>query len=163
MESIVTRRIKCLKGWQMNAILQVWEHLKSIRQQGNSDNLPTVQFTCAFRKLFFSSVLDSSKGNCDCDLDTLLAEFSYNKSNIPVLVSPKEQPNTLDICATDYRDKNVNDGLIKANAICYVAGYRLMKCLKRHTGEVCNAKLTSNTLDDNRKLFCHFKVYQTDK
>ena len=80
-----------------------------------------------------------------------------------VLVSPKEQPNTLDIGATDYSDKNVGDGLIEANATCYVAGYLLMKCLKRHTCQVFKDKLISNTLDDNRKLFCFLKAYDTNK
>jgi hypothetical protein len=177
--NIVTGRIKCLQGWlvTLNAILQIWEHLKTmhdfkflltrrlnrdpienlfgaIRQQGgNSDNPTPVQFTRAFRKLFFSSFLESSTGNCDQDLDTLLAQFSKDKSNMPVLVSPKEQPNTLDIGATDYSDKNVGDGLIEANATCYVAGYLLMKCLKKHTCQVCKDKLISNTLDDNRNYF----------
>ena len=128
----------------------------AIRQQGgNSDNPTPVQFTRAFRKLFFSSFLESSTGNCDHqDLDTLLVQFSKDKSNMPVLVSPKEQPNTLDIGATDYSDKNVGDGLI---------GYLLMKCLKKHTCQVCKDKLISNTLDDNRKLFCFLKAYDTDK
>ena len=126
---IVTGQIKCLQGWlvaQLNAILQIWEHLKTmhdfkflltrrlnsdpienlfraIRQQGgNSDNPTPVKFTRAFRKLFFSSFLEFSTGNCDQDLDTVIGQFSKDKSNMPVLVSPKaEQPNTLDIGATD--------------------------------------------------------------
>ena len=75
----VTGRIRCLNGWVMtlNAILLIWEHLKTtkdfkflltrrlntdpienffgtIRQQGgNSDNPTPSQFTSAFRKLFF--------------------------------------------------------------------------------------------------------------
>ena len=99
--NIVTGRIKCLQGWlvTLNAILQIWEHLKTmhdfkflltrrlnsdpienffgaIRQQGGNSDKPTpVQFTRAFRKLFFSSFLESSTGNCDHDLDTLLAQF----------------------------------------------------------------------------------------
>ena len=187
--NVVTSRIKCLQGWlvTLNAILQIWDHIKTkyefkflltrrlntdpienffggIRQQGgNSENPTTVQFTRAFRKLFFSSFLNSSTGNCDSDLDTLLAGFSNDTSNLPVLVSQREQPNTLDIGATDYSDHNVADGLIKANATCYVAGYLLMKCLKRHTCQICNEKLISNTFDDNRKLFCFFKAYETEK
>ena len=186
--NIVTGRIKCLKGWlvTLNAILQIWEHLKTmhdfnflltrrlntdpienffgaIRQQGgNSDSPTTIQFCRAYRKLFFSSFLECSTGNCDRDLDTLLAEFSNDKPDTPVLVSPREQPNTLEIGATDYSDKNVGDG-IKANATCYVAGYLLMKCLKRHACQMCKDKLVSNTFDDSRKLFCFFKAYESDK
>jgi hypothetical protein len=68
-----------------------------------------------------------------------------------------------EISLVDYSDKNVGDDLIEANATCYVAGYLLMKCLKRHTCQVCKDKLISNTLDDNRKLFCFLKAYDTDK
>ena len=187
--NIVTGRIKCLQGWlvTLNAVLQIWEHLKSmhnfkflltrrlntdpienffgaIRQQGgNSDNPTPVQFCRAFRKLFLNSFLESSTGNCDRDLDTLLVQFSNDTSNMPVLVNPREQPNTLDIGATDYSDKNVGDGLIESNATCYGAGYLLMKCLKQHTCQTCKEKLTSNTLDDNRKMFCFFKAYDADK
>ena len=94
----------------------------AIRQQGgNRDNPTPVPFCRAFRKLFFHSFLGSSTGNCDCDLDTLLVWFSNDKSNMPVLFNPREQPNTLDICVADYSDNNVGDGLIEANATCYVA------------------------------------------
>ena len=94
----VTRRIKCLQGWlvSLNGILLIWEDLKknhnfkflltrklntdplenffaTIQQQGGIfvDPSPT-QFTRAFRKLLFSSLLNSSTGNSAEDLDSLL-------------------------------------------------------------------------------------------
>ena len=186
---VVTSRIKCLQGWlvTLNAILQVWEHLKThysfkflltrrlnsdpienffgaIRQQGgNNDNPTPAQFTRAFRKLFFSSFLQTSNGNCDQDLDTLLAQFSNEKSNMPTLVKPSNQPNTLDIGPTDYHDNDVNSSIIEANAICYVAGCLLRKCLSKHNCEICRDRLVVNQLDDNRKMFCFFKAYDTEK
>jgi hypothetical protein len=122
----VTGRIKCLKGWlvTLNAILLIWDDLKqnhnckflytrrlntdplenffgTIRQQGgNSDNPTPTQFTRAFRKLLFSSLLTSTTGNCAEDLDSLLSQFSSKSSN-PVLVQPTPQPQTLVIGATD--------------------------------------------------------------
>ena len=122
----VTGRIKCLKGWlvTLNAILLIWDDLKqnhnfkflytrrlntdplenffgTIRQQGgNSDNPTSTQFTRAFRKLLFSSLLTSTTGNCAEDLDSLLSQFSSKSSN-PVLVQPTPQPQTLVIGATD--------------------------------------------------------------
>ena len=140
--SIVTLRIKCLHGWlvTLNAILQIWEHVSThhkfkfdpnedffgaVRQQGgNNDNPTPVQFTHAFRKLFFSSFLQPSTGNCDQDLDILL-------------VRPSNQPNTLDIGPTDYHNNDVNSSIIEANAIYYVAGYLLKKCLNKHNCEIC--------------------------
>jgi hypothetical protein len=153
----VTNRIKCLKGWLLtiNAILLIWEHLKvshefkflltrrlntdpienffgSIRQQGgNSDNPTPVQFTRAFRKLFFSSFLNSSAGNCDDDLDTLLAQCTGKKrklAKVPILVAPPPQPNTLDIGPMDYKENSVSSSLARENAIAYVSGYLLKKC-----------------------------------
>ena len=150
--NVVTSRIKCLQGWlvSLNAILQTWDLLKTMyqfkffinrrpntdhienffggicQQGGNSDNPTTIQFICAFCKLFFSSFLNSTTGCCE-DLDSHLAGFSNDTSNLPVLVGQREQPNTLDTGATDYSDQNVGDCLIKANATCYVAGYVSMQ------------------------------------
>ena len=104
---VVTSRMKYLQGWLVtqNAILQIWEHLSThhnfkflltrrlnsdpienflgaVRQQGGNNDKPTpVQFTHALRKLFFSSFLQTSTGNCDQDLDTLLAQLSNERSN----------------------------------------------------------------------------------
>ena len=134
----VTGRIKCLQGWlvSLNAILLIWEDLKknhkfkflltrrlntdplenffgSIRQQGrNCDNPSPTQFTRAFRKLLFSSLLNSSTGNCAEDLDSLLSQFSSNSNNA-VLVHPPPQPQTLNIGATDYREQDVSSSIVK--------------------------------------------------
>jgi hypothetical protein len=41
-----------------------------IRQQGGNCDTPTpVQFTRAFRKLFFDNFLSPSNGNCTADID----------------------------------------------------------------------------------------------
>ena len=122
----VTGRIKCLKGWlvTIKVILLIWDHLQqnhgfkylltrrlntdpienffgSIRQQGgNSDNPTPIQFTRAFRKLFFSSFLNSSRGNCADDFENLLAQFAKadsNVSSVPALVVPTRRSQSLDI------------------------------------------------------------------
>ena len=190
-EKEVTSRIKCLKGWMVtiNAILLIWEHLKtnhefkflltrrlntdplenffgSIRQQGgNSDNPTPVQFTRAFRKLFFSSFLNTSSGNCAEDFDDLLGQCT-EKPNVPIVVATPSQPQmpqTLDIGPTDYRELNVSSNLMRANAIAYVSGYLLQKCFKQHCCQTCTTALVSSELDDERKLFCYFKAYESDK
>ena len=123
----VTGRIRCLKGWlvSIKAITMIWDYLQTthafsflltrrlntdplenffgaIRQQGgNSDNPTPVQFTRAFRKLFFSSFLQSSTGNCADDFDTLLAQFSNKKSDVPALVPAQTTHESLDIEATE--------------------------------------------------------------
>ncbi len=70
-ESLLTRRLNTDP---------IQNFFGTIRQQGgNSDNPTTVQFCRSFRKLFFSSLLDSSTGNCDRDLDTLLRDTGTMK------------------------------------------------------------------------------------
>ena len=181
----VTGRIKCLKGWVMtlNAILLIWEHLKktrdfkflltrrlntdpienffgTIRQQGgNSDNPTPSQFTSAFRKLFFSSFLTSSEGNCAADFDKLLANFEKKPKAKPLVTKPN-MPQTLQIGPTDYRDEcNVNSDIVKDNATAYVAGYLIHKSQKIHSCPTCRNAIQCDDLDDNRKRFCFFKAF----
>ena len=53
---------------------------------GNSDNPTPVQITRAFRKLFFSSFLNTSSGNCAEDFDDLLGQCA-EKPNVPIVVA----------------------------------------------------------------------------
>ena len=179
----VTGRIKCLKGWAvtLSAILAIWDHLKAnhdfkyiltrrlntdplenffctIRQQGgNSDNPTPVQFVSGFRKLFFSSFLTSSAGNCAADFDDLIAQCTDTKKSLtPVLVTTT-QPQTLEIGPTDYKDPSVVSNIVKENAITYVAGYLLHKCSQKHSCSTCKEAQESNDLDDN-KLLSYFKA-----
>ena len=167
----------------MNAILLVWNYLKSnhefqflfttrlntdalenffgtIRQQGGiSDNPTPVQFSRAFRKLFFSSCLTSLAGNCVQDMDELLAQLGRTSNSKP-LVNVLSQPQTPEIGPTDYRETNVSSNIFKENAIAYVSGYLFYKCTKIHSCSSCTEALVATNLDDSRKLFCHFKAYQ---
>lgn len=185
----VTGRIKCLNGWlvTINSICQIWDHLHqnhgfkflltrrlntdplenffgTIRQQGgNSDNPTSIQFTRAFRKLFFSSFLNSSRGNCNDDFDDLLAQFSKADTNIPVLVAPPRSQQSDDIDTTDYKEKEVSDNLLKDNPIAYVAGYLLRKSFLKHKCSTCESALVTDQLEDKRNLLCFFKAYESHK
>ena len=173
----VTGRIKCLNGLlvSLNDILLIWEDLNqnhnfkflftrrlntdplenffgTIRQQGgNCYNPSPTQFTRALRKLLFSSLLNSSTGNCAEDLDSLLSQFSSN-SNTAVLVHPPSQPQTLNIGGTDYRELDVSSSIVKENAVAYVAGYLLKKCFDIHQCSSCKEILASTNLDSSSKL-----------
>ena len=185
----VTGRIKCINGWliTINAICQIWDHLKQnhgfkflltrrlntdpienffgtiCQQGGNSDNPTPIQFTHAFRKLFFSSFLSSSSGNCDDDFDNLLAQFSKADSSGPSLIAVPTSPQSDEIKSTDYQDKEVGDNLLKDNPIAYVAGYLLRKCFQIHKCCNCESALVTNQLEDNRNLLCFFKAYESEK
>ena len=129
----VTGRIKCLKGWAitLSATLAIWDHLKAnhafkyiltrklntdpienffgtIRQKGgNNDNPTPVQSLSAFRKLFFSSFLTSSAGNCAADFDDLIAQCTENKESSTSVLATTTQPQTLAIGPTDNKDPSV--------------------------------------------------------
>ena len=132
----------------------------TIRQQGeNSDNPTPSQFTSAFSKLFASSFLTSSQGNCAADFDELLAHFEKKPKSKPLITKPN-MPHTPEIGPNDYRDQcNVNSDIVKDNATAYVAGYLIHKSMKIHTCPTCASAIQCNDLDDNRKLFCFFKAF----
>ena len=178
----VTGRIKCLKGWAitLSAILAIWDHLKANHafkhtptRRLNTDPIenffwhynPTpVQFVSAFRKLFFSSFLTSSAGNCAADFDDLIAQCTENKESSTSVLATTAQPQTLAIGPTDYKDPSVVSNIVKENAITYVAGYLLHKCSQKHSCSLCKEAQESNDLDDNKKqLLCYFKPYNQDK
>jgi hypothetical protein len=65
----------------------------AIRQQGgNSENPTPLQFTRAFRKLFFNSyLLPMGTGNCAADLDALLVSCKAAKAQqIPAKKPPRQ-------------------------------------------------------------------------
>ena len=139
----------------------------TIRQQGggggggvvgDSDNPTPAQFSSAFRKLFFSSFLTSSAGNCDADFDNLRASFGKTSIAKPLISTPTE-PQTLEIGPTDYTESNIDSNIAKENALAYVAGYLLHKSMKIHTCPTCTDAVQCKNLDDNRKLFCYFKAF----
>ncbi|CAB3980292.1 Hypothetical predicted protein [Paramuricea clavata] len=47
------------------------------------------------------------------------------------------------------------------NAITYVAGYLLKKCLEKHRCDICAKCLVNLELDSSTKLFCYFKAYES--
>ena len=82
-----------------------------------------IQFTRAFRKLFFSDYLSSSTGNSSDDFDTLLAQCrkSSKKSDVSTVAIPSSQPLNLEIDTTDYRENAIQENLLKGSPIAYVA------------------------------------------
>ena len=121
----------------------------TIRQQGgNNDNPTPVQF----RKLFFSSFLTLSAGNCAADFDNLIVQCTDNKKSSTLVLAAKTQSQTLAIGPTDCKV-----------SITYVAGYLLHKCSKKHSCSTCKEAQEPIDLDGNNKLLCYFKAYDQDK
>ena len=66
---------------------------------------------------------------------------------------------SLQLDEADHQSPSVEENLIGANALTYVAGYLLRKCLQHHQCDICLKVLLQNELDDPSQLFCHFKAY----
>lgn len=81
---------------------------------------------------------------------------------MPVLVTTPSKLQTLVIGPTDYREKNVNSNVTRDNATGYVSGYLLQKCLKKHNCQNFRAAVVSRNLDNERKLLCYFKAYESE-
>ena len=140
----------------------------SIRQQGgNCDNPTPLQFTQAFRKLFFNNyLLPMGTGNCTPNLDTILVNSKAIKN---IKIDKDEKDNTVqpmlfaEITDVDYNSATIEENLVSKNAITYVSGYLLKKCLEKHTCATCSGALTKQDLDSPNELLCYFKAYDTNK
>lgn len=181
----VTKTIKCLSGLQItiHSFLQLWNFLKgnsfsfvftrrlnqdclenffgSIRQQsGNASNPTPIQFTRAFKKLVCLNYFQHSEGsNCDEDFDSLLTKvtdiqnFVFNELPKP---SNESDSKSVKISCIDYRDN-----LPGTNALNYVCGYLIRKCLEIHSCDVCiSYSQESSAIFDSGKFFVHFKAYE---
>lgn len=187
----VTNKLRCLKGLQMtiNGVLALWNDLQEnharqflmtrrlnqdplenffglVRQQsGNSDNPTPLQFTKAFRKLFFDNYLSPLPSfNCSADSDTFLVTMK-DQTSLSALSdpSPGTQKNTKTgpaIDEKDYKHEEVEKNLVSMNALTYVAGYLLRKCLDKHKCLTCAQKLTVASLTNSSQLYCYFKAYE---
>ena len=185
----VTQNLKCLDGFQItiNAILFLWKELHekeslkflltrrlnqdplenffgAIRQQGgNVDNPTPLQFTRAFRKLFYDNFLAPTNGNCFQDFDVVLVGTDFPTAHLTTYSksSPgSQQPQVpFDFDVADYNLVPIESNVTGINAITYVAGYLLKKCLLKHQCSVCKDHLTTDELNDESQLFCWFKAY----
>ena len=114
---------------------------RAIRQQGgNSDILIPVQFTRAFRKLF--SVVSLNLQQVIVIKTWILLLLTFPNIN-QIFLSWSAQKNS-QIPWTSVKPMQL---VMWQGTFC----------------QVCQDKLISNTLDDNRKLLCFIKAYDTDK
>jgi hypothetical protein len=137
------------------------------QQGGNSENPTPLQFTRAYQKLFFNSyLLPTSTGNCAADLDALLVSCKAATSTAnPWQETSWPAPFTVtesNECA-DFKSESVKGNMFAKNAITYVSGSVVRKCLKKHKCPMCAEALTSNDLDSPDKLLCEFKAYDNSK
>lgn len=182
----VTNKLRCLKGLQLtlNGVLALWDTLHKdygldflltrrlnqdplenffglIRQQGgNCDNPTPLQFTRAFRKLFVDNFLTPLlSGNCAEDFDAYLVKSHTTKSDTPAAQDQPIPPHST-VEDTDYNTNEVGQNLVSINAVTYVSGYLLKKCLTKHPCDMCRRTCTTTSIDDSSQLFCMFKSFE---
>ena len=163
----VTSQLRCLKGFKMtlNGVLILWHQLHSgwhleylltrrlnqdplenffglIRQQGGNCNNPSPQQFCrAFRTLFFNNFLTPlSSGNCAKDLDKILIGSSAT-TQLGHTANNNSPTTPFSINESDFKMAEIEQNLVKMNALTYVAGYLLKKCLEKHSCNQCTDTL----------------------
>ena len=177
----ITNQLKCLNGLVLtiNSVLSLWSVLKeqesleflltrrlnqdplenffgTIRQQGgNSDNPTPLQFTRAFRKLFYDHYLILPRGNCTEDLDSVLVD--HQGKDVQKHTAQPES-SRFEVNVTDYKT-GLESNLIGLNAITYVSGYLVKKCLAKHCCDICTKELVNKQVTNSAQLFCFFKGY----
>ena len=132
------------------------------QQGGNSDNPSPLQFTRAFRKLFYEHCLVLSSGNCTEDIDAiLLAGSKFEKASKPLVENVEDGSATapLEVDVTDYKSCLESD-IIGMNAMTYVTGYLLKKCFLKHTCDICQNALVEQELGSSTQLLCLIKAYE---
>ena len=187
----VTSNLKCLNALQLTikGTLQVWNSLQSslqflctrrlnqdplenffdcVRQQGgNCDTPTTIQFTQAFRKLFYDNYPSPSNTNCDADFDGMLVQCKDTTGKIePNAVNEITEVTTelFQVDELDYQQPSVEQNLMSSNAITYVTRYLSKKCMQKHNCQVCSKALTNQSeLDSSNTLFCFSKAYDNQK
>ena len=103
-----------------------------------------------------------SSGNCSEDFDSILAGSNYQQVNTSSSSDEDQsQPEAFEVDVTDYKTSSLESNLIGINAITYVAGYLLKKCLLKHHCHICSTALVNNELTDSSQLFCMFKGYES--
>lgn len=178
----ITSTIKCFQGFviTINSFLQLWSYLKtqsfsfvltrrlnqdclenffgSLRQQGGNSYNPTpVQFTRAFKKLVCLNYFQhSSSLNCAEEFDVLLSKVNDCSDLLNVGASANTNSKNIVVNCIDYRDN-----LPGKNALQYVCGYLIKKCLIIHECNTCLAysQEEANNLDCTT-VYSHFKAYE---
>jgi len=184
----VSKRMKFISGWKItiNSLLQLWDDIQTPgytlctyrvnqddlenlfgnfrNQNGNNVNPTPIQFYWAFKKIFFLNYFKHSDGaNCLEDLDEIFASIGDTTtpsldSNLLFPENNEDSCNNLRVGTSDYRELEFTN----RNALSYVSGYFIKKCLDKHSCYTClNFAKSQNNIDESF-LFTHFKAYQNE-
>jgi hypothetical protein len=137
----------------------------SVRQQCGNDLNPTpIQFTPAFKKMFFTNFFHTEHKNYAENKFwiaylisiTNLGNFSPMENVTPSLQLINDT--SFDVGKWDYHDMT----LPEQNAFKYICGHLINKCLTIHACDICQNFATATSKLDNSNAFTQFKAYNTD-
>lgn len=181
----ITNTVQVFKFWKFNikSLQSLWIHIQNslpdmqflLTRRLNQDALENffgqirtlngaayivtpAQFYFGFRKLFSSLYVTTGTGNCAEDRDVMIMNVNnYKAENLHTTLNKQDKgkPNLVD--DHDYRNMN----LPEQNAIRYVCGYLMQKCIKKHSCDIC-LKYAREYVDlNNNSYYCFFRAYET--
>lgn len=169
----VTNTLKFIYGWRLtiSSILKLWELLRNkgykflLTRHLNQDCLENVfgqvSNACGnarvFKKLFTLKCFDPTEGgNTLEDASDILLAITPNLIQKGTFLQKKKVNFSpiLRVQTNDYRNLATEEG----NALVYVAGYFLKKCILKHSCDIC-LKFCDTSLSDSSTRFCELKAY----
>lgn len=180
----VTNSIIFIEGWilSIQSFLQIWNICKAkgltslnsrrfnldcleqffakiIIHGGNNKNLTCAQFSCAYKKLFSLYYFKRfDEADCIDDLDQALSFITPDCVKRYDAAFPTSNVfSALKISTKDYIQLEIPE----KKALIYVCGYFMMKCIEKHSCDVCFDYATATKAANNYTIYCHFRACHT--
>jgi len=131
-------------------------------QNGNCINPIPIQFQRTFKKLFYLNVFEHSEGaNCIAVLDETLTTINDTPSVDLEALFPEKKSNCVESLPVEGSSYKILD-LPEQNALAYVSGYLISKCIAVHNCETSLnfGKTTTNLTSET--FYCLLKNYEQD-
>ena len=101
-----------------------------------------------------------STGNCAEDFDACLIASRSSQSDLSAANYQRSPPQIHAVKDTDYKTNDIEQNLVSMNALTYVSGYLLRKCLIQHSGPICHQNYVTKDVNDGSQLLCMFKTFE---
>lgn len=162
----INTKFICTRNLNQDSLENMFGTIRA--QEGNATNPTPVQFQNAFRKIFCLNFFKHvENANCIDDLNTLLIKFDFSDvgkihdltldlTESDIDKAPKIFNDMLNIRFEDY----TNLDLSESNALSWVAGYLLKKCIEKHSCDICEQYSKSNSDLSEETLLCYYRAYE---
>lgn len=90
-----------------------------------------------------------SIGNCAEDSDAYLIAFHPSQSDLSAGNDQTSPPLIQAVEDTDYKTNEIEQNLVCMNALTYVSGYLLRKCLIQHSCPICHHNFVTKDVNDS--------------